>query len=286
VKSDPLWRVSVDTTPEAEEALAAFMEALFGQTPSIYQDVATGRLTATVFLPKAPRRADLKANLAGSGRISITKVRKQDWSESWKRHFKPFTVGRALLIKPSWSRRKPARGQNLMVIDPGLSFGTGQHPTTRFCLEQLAAARRPGFRQSFLDVGTGSGILAIAAAKLGYGPVRALDFDPAAVRVAKENVRKNGVKVAVAKEDITEIAPKSKRYDVVCANLTADLLENCAGKLKQMVKSEGRLVLAGILGTQIDSVRKCFEKRGFSVIAKSSQGEWASLALAQRKRLR
>ena len=286
MRSDPLWRVSVETTPEAEEALAALMEALFGQAPSIYQEVATGRLTATVFLGKAPRRAGLKAKFAGSGRISITKVRKQDWAESWKRHFKPFTVGRSLLIKPSWNRRKPARGQSVMVIDPGLSFGTGQHPTTRFCLEQLTAARRPGFRQSFLDVGTGSGILAIAAAKLGYGPVRAFDFDPAAVRVAKENARKNGVKVVVAKEDITELAPKSARYDVVCANLTADLLENCLGTLKRLVKPGGRLVLAGILRAQIDSVQKCFEKRGFSVTARSSNGEWESLALAQRKLLR
>lgn len=285
MRSDPLWRVSVETTPEAEEALAARMEGLFGQAPSIYQEIATGRLTATVFLRKAPRRADLKANLAGSGRISITKVRKQDWSESWKRHFKPFTVRRALLIKPSWSRRKPAGEQRVIVIDPGLSFGTGQHPTTRFCLEQLALARRPGLRQSFLDVGTGSGILAIAAAKLGYGPVCGLDFDPAAVRIAKENARKNGVKVAVAKEDITEFAPKSTSYDVVCANLTADLLENCAGKLKRMVKSGGLLVLAGVLRTQINSVRKCFEKRGFRVTARSSDGEWASLALAQRKLL-
>jgi ribosomal protein L11 methyltransferase len=174
----------------------------------------------------------------------------------------------------------------VVVIDPGLSFGTGQHPTTRFCLEQLTAAHCPGFRQSFLDVGTGSGILAIAAAKLGYGPVRALDFDPAAVRVAKENAKKNGVKVVVAKEDITELAPKSARYDVVCANLTADLLENCPGTLKRLVKPAGRLVLAGILRTQIDSVQKCFEKRGFSVTARSSQGEWESLALAQRKLLR
>jgi len=286
VRSDPLWRVSVETTPEAEEALAAFMEALFGQAPSIYQELATGQLTATVFLRKAPRRADLKANFAGSGRISITKVRKQDWSESWKRHFKPFTVGGRLLIKPSWSRRKPRRGQSVMVIDPGLSFGTGQHPTTRFCLEQLAVARRPGFRQSFLDVGTGSGILAIAAAKLGYRPVRGFDFDSAAVRIAKENARKNAVKVAVAKQDITAIAPGATRYDLVCANLTADLLEDCAGKLKQFVKPGGLLVLAGILRTQVDSVQKCFGKRGFGEITRHLDGEWASLALAQQKTLR
>jgi ribosomal protein L11 methyltransferase len=116
--------------------------------------------------------------------------------------------------------------------------------------------------------------------------VRALDFDPAAVRVTKENARKNGVKIAVAKEDIAKIAAGRTKYDVVCANLTADLLENCAGKLKRMVKREGRLLLSGILRPQIDSVQKCFEKRGFGEITRHSEGEWESLALAQRKLLR
>jgi ribosomal protein L11 methyltransferase len=181
-------------------------------------------------------------------------------------------------VKPSWSRRKPARGQKVIVIDPGLSFGTGQHPTTRFCLEQIATRNREA-RQSLLDVGTGSGILAIAAAKLGYSPVRAFDFDPAAVRVARENVRKNRVAVTITRGDITKIPTGLTKYDVVCANLTADLLEGCAGKLKGFLKRGGWLVLAGILRAQADSVRQSFEKRGFCVTAQNSEGEWESLAL-------
>src|ERR1051326_5781735 len=126
------------------------------------------------------------------GRISVEKLRRGDWGESWERHFRPIEIGSALLLKPSWSRTKPKKTQAEVVLDPGLSFGTGQHPTTRFCLEQIVAFHSPNKPQSFLDLGTGSGILAIAAAKLGYRPVLALDVDPQAIRTARANARRNG----------------------------------------------------------------------------------------------
>ena len=287
-----LWRVAVEINADAEDAVSELIESRFGCPPSIYTDVETGEITATIFVKSPPVRRELAVVVReafarmrefglepGTGRLSITKVRKQDWAESWKRHFKPFTVGSQLLVKPSWSKRKARPDQRTIVIDPGLSFGTGQHPTTRFCLEQLAAARIPGAKQTFLDVGTGSGILAIAATKLGYWPVRAFDFDPAAVRVAKENARKNRVKPRVARGDITKMAGHAAKYDVVCANLTADLLENSVAKIAGFVKPTGRLVLAGILRTQVFSVRKCFELRGFLTKKSHAEGEWESLVL-------
>jgi len=287
-----LWRVAVEINADAEDAVSELIESHFGYRPSIYTDVETGRITATIFVESPPVRRELKVVIheafarmrefgldPGTGRLSITRVRKKDWAESWKRHFKPFTVGPQLLVKPSWSQRKARPGQCTIVIDPGLSFGTGQHPTTRFCLEQLAAARIPSARQTFLDVGTGSGILAIAAAKLGYCPVRAFDFDPAAVRVAKENARKNRVTLHLTRGDVTKLARSVSKYDVVCANLTADLLESCAAKIASLVKPSGRLVLAGILRAQIFSVRKCFELRGFLTERSHAEGEWESLLL-------
>ncbi len=135
-------------------------------------------------------------------------MKREDWAESWKRHFKPIEIRvkarpsaarqsasqpPSLLVKPSWSRRRAAKNQAVVILDPGLSFGTGQHPTTAFCLHEIARCRQPGTAQSFLDIGTGSGILAIAAAKLGYAPVQAFDFDPESVRVAGDNARKNRV---------------------------------------------------------------------------------------------
>jgi ribosomal protein L11 methyltransferase len=287
-----LWRVAVEINADAEDAVSELIESHFGYAPSIYTDAETGRVTATIFVKSPPVRRELAVVVReafarmrefgldpGSGRLSLTRVRKQDWAESWKRHFKPFTVGSQLLVKPSWSKRKARADQRTIVIDPGLSFGTGQHPTTRFCLEQLAAARIPSARQAFLDVGTGSGILAIAAAKLGYWPVRAFDFDPAAVRVAKENARKNRVKLHLTRGDVTKLAGSVSKYDVVCANLTADLLEDSAAKIAAFVKLNGQLVLAGILRTQIFSVRKCFELRGFLAKKSCAEGEWESLLL-------
>ena len=143
----------------------------------------------------------------GAGKIVTRRVAREDWSESWKRHFKALEIGPTLLVKPGWVRRRARKGQAVVVLDPGLSFGTGNHPTTEYCLRALAAGRRDGERQSFWDVGTGSGILAIAAAKLGYAPVVAMDFDAEAVRVARENARRNGVleRVSISRRDITRM---------------------------------------------------------------------------------
>ena len=117
----------------------------------------------------------------GSGTVRIARIKREDWAESWKKHFKAFEVGRSLLVKPSWIKRLPRAGQAVVVLDPGLSFGTGQHPTTAFCLSEIVRGEKKETSRSFLDIGTGSGILAIAAAKLNFRPVRAFDFDPASV---------------------------------------------------------------------------------------------------------
>jgi ribosomal protein L11 methyltransferase len=207
----------------------------------------------------------------------------EDWAESWKRHFKPLAIGDVLLIKPSWSRRRPRPGQAVVVLDPGLSFGTGQHPTTAFCLAQLAAGHESGRKLSFLDVGTGSGILAIAAAKLGFAPVHALDNDPAAVRIAKENARLNGVAAAVQirRADLTRLPRQSpRRYDLICANLLAELLVSQAPRILARLSPGGRLVLAGILAAEFGAVRSAYERAGLRLIATQTDKEWQSAVFA------
>ena len=131
-----------------------------------------------------------------------------DWAESWKRHFQPIEIGDRLLIKPSWSKRRARKNQAVVVLDPGLSFGTGQHPTTEFCLSELVRCGKKKAARSFLDIGTGSGILAITAAKLGYSPVHAFDFDPEAVRTARSNASANGVQnqVRISRADVDKTA--------------------------------------------------------------------------------
>ena len=171
-----------------------------------------------------------------------------------------------------------------MVLDPGLSFGTGQHATTGFCLRQLVAVRRGDLSQSFLDIGTGSGILAIAAAKLGYSPARAFDVDPEAVRVAKANARQNGVGriVAVRRKDLTSVSKRAaKGFDVVCANLTADLLIGERWRIVSQLRSGGCLILSGILRTQFAAVRRAYSSAAFEVEGSKTEGDWRSGTFAK-----
>jgi ribosomal protein L11 methyltransferase len=204
-------------------------------------------------------------------------LRHENWAESWKRHFKPIEIGSKLLIKPTWSKRRPRANQAVVVLDPGLSFGTGQHPTTRFCLEQIVSFRRAEQRQAFLDIGTGSGILAIAAAKLGYLPVHGFDLDAAAVRIARANAAKNGVsrKIRLVKKDVSDQKPSGK-YDLICANLLADLLLTERKRIVGLLKPEGRLVLAGILKLQFHDVQGAYECAGLRLVASRGEDEWKS----------
>ena len=170
-----------------------------------------------------------------------------------------------------------------MIIDPGLSFGTGQHPTTSFCLTQLANLRTIEPTQSFLDVGCGSGILSIAAAKLGYRPVHAFDFDPDAVRVARENAVMNEVAIRIDRRDLTRLPVASaKKHSVVCANLTYDLLLSERDKLLSRLVPDGTIVLAGILLSQFAAVEKAFRNAGLRRVAQEVTTEWRSAAYRRK----
>lgn len=222
----------------------------------------------------------------GSGKIRVRRVKREDWAESWKKHFQPIEIGAQLLIKPSWIKRKPWKNQAVVVLDPGLSFGTGNHPTTAFCLRELAKGRKPGTPQSFWDVGTGSGILAIAAAKLGYAPVRAMDFDAEAVRIARANAKKNGVleKIQITRGDITKLPPTSaKKYDFICANLISNLLIAESARIVNRLRAGGLLVLAGILREEFVEVEKACEELGLELARCRSEGEWRSGAWEFKK---
>src|SRR6266516_4895129 len=289
----PLWQISLTTSLEAEEAVAAFFENLFGRPPSVFSDAATSTATVSAYCTKLPlHETELRARLRtalkkvrncglniGSGRIAVRRVAPANWKESWKKHFKPFEIGRALLVKPSWSRRRPRAGQAVVVLDPGLSFGTGQHPTTAFCLERLVAARRLTRSQSFLDIGTGSGILAIAAAKLGYHPVRAFDVDPVAIRAAKANLIQNCVEglVRLSRRDLTRLPLRAaERFEVICANLSSDLLVGQSKRILNRLKPSGTLILAGILKTQFAQVRRALARAGLKLIVARRVNEWQS----------
>jgi len=295
-----LWQVSVVVAPEAEDAVAEMLQNRLREPAVSHTDVETGRATVAVYapaLPDAPRRLaeELRADVArirrcglnaGPGNVSCRRIRREDWAESWKRHFKPLEIGRALLVKAGWHRRRPRKSQAVVVLDPGLSFGTGQHPTTAFCLRQLVAGRRSGTRQSFLDVGTGSGILAIAAAKLGYQAVEALDVDPEAIRVARANARRNrvGERTRFAVADLARMPRRGRRqYHLICANLISSLLLGERDRLVSRVRPDGALILAGILRTEFGAVRRAYEAVGLRLAASRAEKEWCSGKFLFRK---
>jgi ribosomal protein L11 methyltransferase len=307
-----LWKISVTTTLEAEDAVAELLNTILNQPATAYTDSETGICTVTVYLRQKPNlsREDREVILTGlkrikqyglrigPGKIVVAKVRKEDWAESWKRHFKPIEIGDALLIKPSWSRRKSRKDQAVVMLDPGLSFGTGQHPTTAFCLHQIVrflerkdersnesdgSASRPYYKPpAFLDLGTGSGILAIAAAKLGYSPVLAMDLDPEAVRVARANARANGVlpKVKIRRRNVSKLPIRPRRprhgYHLVCANLISDLLIAERRRIAGQLNPTGTLVLAGILRPEFRKVRKAYKTLGLRLISRRNDQEWCS----------
>ncbi len=289
----PLWMLSVRTTREAEEAVAAVLERRYAISASSYSDVETGATSVTVFFEHKPPwratdRAALAAGLnhiracgldAGSGVLRLRKLAAQDWAEAWKRHFHPLEISPALLVKPSWSRRLPKKRQALIVLDPGLSFGTGQHPTTAFCLRELVARHRPDQPQSMLDIGTGSGILAIAAAKLGYRPVHAFDLDPDAIRTARANARQNlsANLIRFSIQNVSRLpARPDAKYDLVCANLIANLLLAERTRIVARVANQGVLVLAGILKAEFAQVQAAYEALGVRLVSSHTRSEWRS----------
>jgi ribosomal protein L11 methyltransferase len=292
----PLWCVSVTTSLEAEDAVTEMLGELFGAAAASYFNLETGVSTISIFRDEKPdvkkMGAEISAGLKriescglkiGAGKIEIAKVKREDWKESWKRHFHPMEIGESLLVKPSWSKQKPRKNQAVVILDPGLSFGTGQHPTTSFCLNEIVRTARvdarPTKAKSFLDIGTGSGILAIAATKLGYRPVHAFDFDPESVRVAKENARKNRVdtKLKPTRGDVTKLPLKpARQYDLVCANLISNLLIAEKQRIVNRLKPDGTLVLAGILAVDFGEVERAFAKLKLKLVAKRVENEWCS----------
>lgn len=229
----------------------------------------------------ADRRSARTARAVVTRRISRAKVRlaesaAEDWSESWKWSVRAVAVGR-LWIGPPWLAHSAPEGKTTVVIEPRMAFGTGDHPTTRLCLEALDThlAVHPG--DSVLDVGTGTGVLAIAARKLHAGRVAAIDVDPIAVEQARENAALNGVKVELFDGGLDAARGK---FDLVLANLLANGLVQMAPQLKQKVR--GRLVLGGILKPQQRAVEDAFRNVGLLRRGRGAEGDWVRLDLEPR----
>jgi ribosomal protein L11 methyltransferase len=201
--------------------------------------------------------------------VAVRRIADEDWLESWKAQFTPIRIG-PFFVRPSWS---DARDDGIpLVLDPGMAFGTGLHPTTRQCLEALGELEVAG--RSVLDVGTGSGILAIGAAKRGAGRVVAVDVDPLAVKAARENVARNAVAVEVREGSADAV---DGRFDLVLANLVADTLVAVAAALRARTADGGTLVCAGIVAEKESGVIHALAAAGLRVAGRDRRDDWVRL---------
>ena len=288
-----LTQFTIPVEETAEEAVSELFNEVLGVRPVFHTDVKSGKTNALLFsenslvwarrqIPTIRKRLEAIHEiglLSHVPRISVSGLKPANWAESWKEHFPPLSIGQKLLIRPTWSKQRPLKGQAVVELDPGLSFGTGQHPTTSFCLRQIADLSEEGKAYSLLDMGTGSGILAIAAAKLGMQPIKAFDNYPDAVRISKENAELNGVleDIAFSRQDLSRLsASPRKRYDIVCANLIYDVILDYWDIISGHVKIGGHLIAAGILAEQFDRVRKALESEGLELRVRGLENEWES----------
>ncbi len=269
--------------PEAEVVLAELLELAPGGVEEV--DLGDGVVEYAVYGPPGELPALPEVTAAAGGaliEVSTAEVA-DDWDRRWREFHRPLVLGEALTVRPPW---EPAGGTELdIVIDPGQAFGTGAHATTRLCLElllELAAAGHAG--GELLDLGCGSGVLAIAAARLGYAPVRGLDHDPASLVASAENAERNGVEIALARHDLRHDPPEAAA--TVTANLLGPLLRVWAGRLAALdASARPRTVIAsGLLAEEADGVAGAFAALGLRERARRTGGEWAALLLAGSER--
>jgi len=198
-----------------------------------------------------------------------------DWANAWKKHFHVLRVGQRIVIKPSWQEHQPRPDEVVIELDPGMAFGTGLHPTTRMCLRALEEHLKPGAK--VLDLGTGSGILAIAAAKLGAGSVLALDNDPLAVRAAQANVQSNGVQDTVTVEP-GSLDKATGEFELVLVNILARVIIELADQgLVDRVRPTGLMIAAGIIEEQEAEVTAALREHGLEIVERRQEKDWVTL---------
>lgn len=218
--------------------------------------------------------------LRGVSDVRVTSLKEEDWANAWKEHFKPHKIGNRVVIRPPWREYEAKDDEIVIELDPGMAFGTGLHPSTKLSMLGTEEVVKPG--DTVLDVGTGSGILAIAAAKIGATKVDTVDVESVAVRATKENAARNGVEDLIAVED-GSVGPGQpfwgEQYDVVIANIIARVLIELCEPIVAHTKPGGSIVLAGIIESREQDVIDAYRAQGAEVVNRRSQEDWVSLVL-------
>jgi ribosomal protein L11 methyltransferase len=269
-------RLAVRCAPEyAEHVMANLLELA---PNGLEEERGPGWVEFAIYGPpgEVPDLGELQAAAGGSlVDVSTTSV-PDDWADRWADFHRPIEVAGRIGVRPSWW--DPREGLIDVVVDPGRAFGTGGHPTTRLSLALLIELEEAGEASGpIADWGTGSGVLAIAASKLGFSPVIGCDREEASLETARDNAEENGVDMEIVRVDVREGPPPVR--PTVVANLTANLLRDCAGHLNQAGEVPGTLVCSGMLESELDGVATAFATAGLSEADRRTEGEWAALLL-------
>lgn len=275
------FECTVDVPLDHSEIIANFL--IEAGAPGLQSEEEDGIAHLTAYYSAPPRLdalvrfcASVGCPLRATDSIRVQRVPHENWAENWKAHFHAQLLGERLYICPPWDCVPPA-GRVAVVINPGMAFGTGQHPTTRGCLLLLehTVSNRPIARA--LDVGTGSGVLAIALAKLGVREVWAIDSDGSACAIAEANVASNGVAARVRiRHGLDEV---TGRFDLLCANLFAPLLQELAPKLADLLRPRGVLICSGFFTSDEDTVSRAYKAWGLQLARRLEEESWVTLAL-------
>ena len=213
------------------------------------------------------------------GKIEMIGVNEEDWANSWKAYYKPLHIGKKMVIVPAWERYEEQPGEIIVRMDPGMAFGTGSHETTRLVIELLEEVVTPGMRVA--DVGCGSGILAICAAKLGAAECKAYDIDPVAVRVARENIKDSGLENVTC--DVSDLLKgvdlTGGPYDLICANIVADIIIRMAPDVSRYMKDDAILLASGIITERAEEVIAELENNKLKIVRRLDDNGWCALVV-------
>ncbi|MBL8154968.1 MAG: 50S ribosomal protein L11 methyltransferase [Anaerolineae bacterium] len=289
--------VSLSVDGEAAEAVAEVLNRYGHQGVAIEQEgivpetwdegetPSPTRLTVRAYIPADERAEEAKLKLEQAlGYMNLMYpmpapvyqiVHEEDWAEAWKAHYHPVRVGQRIFIRPLWVQVEAQPNDVVLSLDPGMAFGTGTHPTTQLCLEALETTVRPGIK--VLDLGCGSGILGIAAVKLGAAQVLGLDTDPMAVRVTEENSAQNGVsdKIIAQQGSLETVVTSARRFDLIVVNILARvIIAMCAEHLGDVVRPGGLAIFSGIIEEQAADVEAALRKTGLEPYQRRQQGDW------------